>query len=58
MSAGRATLRLGAEQVRSEYVEDEDIKGKEDLLADKGEELVAAQKEMLLSNELTKRGAS
>ena len=40
MSAGRATLRLGAELVWSECVEDENIKGKEDLLADKREELV------------------
>ena len=40
MSVGRVTLRLGAELVRSECVEEEDIKGKEDLLADDREELV------------------
>mgnify|MGYP004704003143 CR=1 FL=1 len=40
MSASRVTLRLGAELVRSECVEEEDIERKEDLLADDREELV------------------
>ena len=42
MGAGRTTLRLGVELLKSECVEEEDIKEKEDLLADKGEELVGA----------------
>ena len=42
IGAGRTTLRLGAELVRSECVVEKDIKRKEDLLADKREELVGA----------------
>ena len=42
MSADLASLRLGTELVRSECVEEEDIKRKEDLLVDKGKELVGA----------------
>ena len=42
MSAGRVILRLGAELVRSECVEEDDIKGKENLLMNEGEELRCA----------------
>ena len=37
-----ATLHLGAELVMSQCMEEEYIKGKDDLLADKEEELVGA----------------
>ncbi|XP_027099188.1 uncharacterized protein [Coffea arabica] len=44
IGAGRTILRLGAELVRSECVEEDDIKRKEDLLVDEGEELKYARK--------------
>ncbi|XP_071926220.1 uncharacterized protein [Coffea arabica] len=44
IGAGRTILRLGAELVRFECVEEDDIKRKEDLLVDEGEELKYARK--------------